>query len=165
MAPFPPALKPAARSAYRAMLRASRITFQGDPARHVQMLTAVRQTFSSPSLTPPAPASASSSSSSSSSSSPSVSATSPSQQAPPLVEDIPEEEVAKRIEEWHAAARYLRSNIVQGVQSDQGTWKLRVTSDTELGDNASIKSPPKLPTTPFPNRNRRRKCSDAATSA
>lgn len=66
---------------------------------------------------------------------------------------------------------------MQGVKGDDGAWseylgyccvdktksypELRVTEHTELGDNASIKNPPKLPTTPFPNRNRR-KCSDAA---
>ena len=42
--------------------------------------------------------------------------------------------------------------------------ELRVTEHTELGDNASVKNPPKLPTTPFPNRNRR-KCSDAAPAS
>ncbi|OCF30614.1 hypothetical protein I316_07742 [Kwoniella heveanensis BCC8398] len=146
MAPFPPALKAAARSAYRAMMRASRVTFQGDPARHLQMVTAVRQTFSSPSLTPPPPGSAST-----------VTRDAPSE---PLVEEIEESEIAKRIEEWQEAARYLRKNIVQGVLDERGNWKLRVTDQTELGDNASIKNPPKLPTTPFPNRNRR-KCGDA----
>ena len=35
-----------------------------------------------------------------------------------------------------------------------------MTPDTELGDNASVRDPPKLPTTPFPNRNRR-KCGEA----
>lgn len=40
---------------------------------------------------------------------------------------------------------------------------LRVTEDTELGDNLTIKEPPILPTTPFPNRNKRRRRTPAPT--
>ncbi|KAE8538710.1 hypothetical protein D1P53_005073 [Cryptococcus gattii VGV] len=145
MAKFPAALKPAARSAYREVLRAARITFQGDPSRHYALLTALRATFSSPTLTPP------------------PSASSPS--AIPISEEsVGVDEIVKRITEWKELARFLKKNVVQGVKGDDGAWKLRVTEHTELGDNASIKNPPKLPTTPFPNRNRR-KCSDAATAS
>ncbi|WWC96005.1 hypothetical protein V866_002872 [Kwoniella sp. B9012] len=144
---FPASLKPAARSAYRSMLRASRITFNGDPTRHVQMLSVLRQTFSSPSLTPPQPGSAELRSS-------------PDATFQPVVEEQVEEgEIQKRIEEWKETAQFLRKNVVQGVQDEDGTWKLRVTDETELGDNATIKEPPKLPSTPFPNRNKRR-CTD-----
>ncbi|WVQ65876.1 uncharacterized protein L199_004054 [Kwoniella botswanensis] len=144
---FPASLKPAARSAYRSMLRASRITFNGDPTRHVQMLSVLRQTFSSPSLTPPQPGSAELRSS-------------PDATFQPIVEEQVEEgEIKKRIEEWKETAQFLRKNVVQGVQDEDGTWKLRVTDETELGDNATIKEPPKLPSTPFPNRNKRR-CTD-----
>ncbi|WWD04768.1 hypothetical protein V865_002839 [Kwoniella europaea PYCC6329] len=144
---FPASLKPAARSAYRSMLRASRITFNGDPTRHVQMLSVLRQTFSSPSLTPPQPGSAELRSS-------------PEATFQPIVEEQVEEgEIKKRIEEWKETAQFLRKNVVQGVQDEDGTWKLRVTDETELGDNATIKEPPKLPSTPFPNRNKRR-CTD-----
>jgi hypothetical protein len=45
-------------------------------------------------------------------------------------------------------ADVLRKNIVQAVKvedgqdnGDQGTWKLRITKDTELGSNDSIKNP------------------------
>ncbi|KIR57282.1 hypothetical protein I315_00447 [Cryptococcus gattii Ru294] len=134
MAKFPAALKPAARSAYREVLRAARITFQ-----------ALRATFSSPTLTPPPSASSSSA-------------------IPISEESVGVDEIVKRITEWKELARFLKKNIVQGVKGDDGAWKLRVTEHTELGDNASIKNPPKLPTTPFPNRNRR-KCSDAATAS
>ncbi|KAK6908287.1 hypothetical protein I203_102288 [Kwoniella mangroviensis CBS 8507] len=141
---FPAALKPAARSAYRSMLRASRITFNGDPTRHVQMLSVLRQTFSSPSLTPPQPGSAELRSS-------------PEATFQPIIEEqVEESEIQKRIEEWKETAQFLRKNVVQGVQDEDGTWKLRVTDETELGDNATIKEPPKLPSTPFPNRNKRR---------
>ncbi|WRT67691.1 uncharacterized protein IL334_004663 [Kwoniella shivajii] len=146
---FPASLKPAARSAYRSMLRASRITFQGDPIRHVQMLSVLRQTFSSPSLTPPSPGSAELSTPSKAS-------------FDPIIEQdkVKEDEIQQRIQEWNEAAKFLRQNVVQGVQDQDGTWKLRVTDETELGNNETIKEPPQLPTTPFPNRNKRR-CSDS----
>ncbi|WWD18393.1 hypothetical protein CI109_102843 [Kwoniella shandongensis] len=134
---FPASLAPAARSAYRSVLRSARVTFQGDPARHLALITALRSTFSSPTLTPP------------------TSQTTTDQ-------PIGEAEISKRIEEWKEAAVFLRKNVVQGEETGDGTWKLRVTKDTELGDNASIRDPPKLPTTPFPNRNKRR-CGDAAS--
>lgn len=41
------------------------------------------------------------------------------------------------------------------------TPELRVTKDTDLGDNETIKAPKPMPITPFPNRNRRRrKCGE-----
>ncbi|ORZ03844.1 hypothetical protein BCR43DRAFT_467629 [Syncephalastrum racemosum] len=36
-------------------------------------------------------------------------------------------------------ASLLRRNVVQGVSEGEGTFKLRITKDTELGDNDSIK--------------------------
>lgn len=44
-------------------------------------------------------------------------------------------------------AEFLRKNVVQAVKvSEQGdeTWKIRLTKDTELGDNESIKNPPPI---------------------
>lgn len=35
--------------------------------------------------------------------------------------------------------------------------ELRITEDTELGDNEDNRLSPKLPTTPFPNRERQRR--------
>ncbi|KAK1925375.1 hypothetical protein DB88DRAFT_483737 [Papiliotrema laurentii] len=145
MASFPAHLVPAARSAYRAVLRASRITFQGDQARRVALNSTVRQTFSSPTLTPP----------------PSPSAPAAKQaQGSEAAEQVSPEEVEKRIGEWKEVAAFLRKNVVQGQLDETGAYRLRVTPDTELGDNASVRDPPKLPTTPFPNRNRR-KCGEA----
>ncbi|KIY66298.1 hypothetical protein CYLTODRAFT_455519 [Cylindrobasidium torrendii FP15055 ss-10] len=44
-------------------------------------------------------------------------------------------------------AQFLRKNIIQGVRDteDEERWRLRLTKDTELGDNDSIKAPPPLP--------------------
>ena len=95
-----------------------------------------------------------------------------------------EHELEKRIGEWKEIALFLRRNVVQGEQGEDGSFRmfppslpmtsgqycglmtgLRVTEDTELGDNETIKVPPKLPTTPFPNRNRRRRRTAASTEA
>ncbi len=43
--------------------------------------------------------------------------------------------------------------------------ELRITPQTELGDNASIKSPPVLSTTPFPNRRKRARRATAVEGA
>ncbi|WOO77329.1 Mitochondrial zinc maintenance protein 1, mitochondrial [Vanrija pseudolonga] len=138
MSAFPQALKPAARSAYRAVLRASRQTFHADPARHSAMVTTARGVFASPTLTGDKPP------------------------PPPLEGPAPdlssEAELAKRIQEWNEVALFLRRNVVQGrLDESSGTYKLRVTHDTEIGDNEDIKKPAVLPVTPFPNRGKRRR--------
>lgn len=92
---FPASLKPAARSAYRSVVRAARVTFQDDPARFAQLINAVRPTFESPTLTDPAKP-----------------------PPPPLEGPAPDlsapEEIAKRIQEWQEVAVFLRKNVVQG---------------------------------------------------
>ncbi|KAL7423304.1 hypothetical protein Q5752_002605 [Cryptotrichosporon argae] len=151
---IPASLRPAARSAYRAVLRSARLTFNGDPQRYVALHTALRSTFTSPTLRAPGAGAAEAA---------------PDPLLAPVdtqVDYASEAELAKRIAEWDEVARFLRRNVVQGVQQDSGSFRLRVTPDTELGDNATIKSPPQLPVTPFPNRNRRRrKCGDEGAGA
>ncbi|KAL1412936.1 hypothetical protein Q8F55_000685 [Vanrija albida] len=143
---IPAALRAPARSAYRSVLRASRQTFHNDPERHAAMVTTVRGVFLSPTLTGARPP------------------------PPPLEGEAPdlssEAELAKRIAEWNEVALFLRRNVVQGrLDEASGTYKLRVTNDTEIGDNEDIKKPVVLPTTPFPNRGKRRgqqpKCGEA----
>ena len=152
MSPFPKTLLPAARSAYRSVLRASRITFANDTPRRIQMDMAVRQTFSSPTLTspysPPSPEEAS--------------------------KELTEADYAKKLQDWVEVAQFLRRNVVQGEMDETGSYRksllksspasslttgLRVTPDTDLGDNTTVKNPAPMPTTPFPNR--RRKCGEA----
>ncbi|TXT13521.1 hypothetical protein VHUM_00888 [Vanrija humicola] len=138
MSTFPAAIRPAARSAYRAVLRAARQTFANDPARHAAMVGTAREVFASPTLStgPPPP--------------------------PPLEGPAPDpasaEELGKRVQEWQDVALFLRRNVVQGrLDEASGTYKLRVTNDTEIGDNEDIKKPAVLPVTPFPNRGKRRR--------
>ncbi|GFZ45288.1 hypothetical protein JCM24511_03014 [Saitozyma sp. JCM 24511] len=164
MSGIPASLRPAARSAYREVLRAARVTFQGDAPRRLALTHAVRQTFSSPTLTPP---SQSQPSASASSSAPPRSAPGPAGSTASADPAPSPEELAKRIEEWREVAVFLRRNVVQGVKDEEGAYRLRVTEHTELGDNASIRDASALPVTPFPNRNRnrRRKSSDESTAS
>ena len=149
---FPATLRPAARSAYRAVLRSARLTFHGDPVRHAQMLAVVRETFQSPTLTAPTLNSAA--------------PKKPSLEDAEPVDPASPDELAKRVNEWIEVAAFLRRNVVQGeLDEKKGTYKLRVTADTELGDNETIKAPPVLPVTPFPNRNRRRRRQAQADAA
>ncbi|RSH88152.1 uncharacterized protein EHS24_000679 [Apiotrichum porosum] len=146
---IPSTLLPAARSAYRNVLRSARATFHNDPPRHAAMVVAVRETFASPTLTRPGAELPP----------PTLNEAT----GEPIVVDLSSpEELQKRINEWNEVATFLRRNVVQGRQDDQGVYKLRVTKDTDLGDNDTIKEPAVMPVTPFPNRGKRRakKCGE-----
>lgn len=116
---IPASLAPAARSAYREVLRAARTTFQGDPTRHIALVTALRATFESPTLTAPTS---------------SVAHSAPKPKRRSLLrkekaEGVPEvdpaspEELAKRIQEWKDVAEFLRRNVVQGrLNEETGTY-------------------------------------------
>lgn len=115
---IPANLAPAARSAYRDVLRAARTTFQGDPARHVALVTALRATFESPTLTAPTGTVA-------------HSPPKPKRRSllrkkeveEPQVDPTSPEELAKRIQEWKDVAEFLRRNVVQGQLDEQtGTY-------------------------------------------
>lgn len=90
------------------------------------------------------------------------------------------DEYGKKLDHWAEVAQMLRTNIVQakaieakgqdtygGCPSLPYLWhppdtngtppELRITPFTELGDNSTISKPKPLPTTPFPNRGKRRK--------
>lgn len=141
------------------------LTLIGDLPRRIALDQTARGAFSSPTLVVPA------------ASTPDSAVTAPEAEEAP----VSIEELQKRIEEWNEIAAFLRKNIVQGEKDESGSYsestsilillcpgeviaadeeELRVTSDTELGSNETVKEPPKLPTTPFPNRNRR-KCGEA----
>jgi hypothetical protein len=145
------------------------------------MVQAVRQTFISPTLTPPKPTTPRAAEPTSCSSAPTPP---PPVEETPVEEEVSEAELENRIGEWKEIALFLRRNVVQGEQGEDGSFRmspfllldylpvvkyfelmigLRVTEDTELGDNLTIKEPPILPTTPFPNRNKRRRRTPAPT--
>jgi len=48
--------------------------------------------------------------------------------------------IAELIATAESAEKFLRCNIVQGVQTDRGTYRLRITEDTELQNNAPLPS-------------------------
>ncbi|KAJ7470602.1 RF-1 domain-containing protein [Mycena latifolia] len=57
-------------------------------------------------------------------------------------------------------AAILRKNFVQAARLDGDTWRVRITKDTELGSNETIKNPPVIET----SRRARKKEKDAQTS-
>ena len=46
--------------------------------------------------------------------------------------------IAELISMAESAEKFLRHNVVQGVQTDESTFRLRITEDTELQDNAKL---------------------------
>ncbi|KAJ9092672.1 hypothetical protein QFC21_006737 [Naganishia friedmannii] len=183
---MPAHLVPEARSTYRALLRASSITFAGDKPNQSQFRSIIRATFASPTLssplaknTPPPPPPVEKPQTPCESYAASLDDRSSSSLEEKDVQQMSEAEYQERLKHWREVAAILRQNVVQGrkiekkesreqvvenkeqaegATGEDGTvWKLRITPDTELGDNTTIRAPPKLPTTPFPNRERRRR--------
>ncbi|GAA5848609.1 hypothetical protein JCM8547_004572 [Rhodosporidiobolus lusitaniae] len=118
-----------AASAYRALLRAQRITFKGDDfalkAAHAQTriifnrfipsASASVSPFSADPSLPPAP------------------------DLKPKEGELTSEEVDEHIAGALEIAQYLRTNVVQGVKTADGNYALRIHKDTERGDNDTIK--------------------------
>ncbi|GAA5968274.1 hypothetical protein JCM11641_003790 [Rhodosporidiobolus odoratus] len=119
-----------AASAYRALLRAQRLTFKGDDfalkAAHHQ----TRIIFSR--FIPSASASLSPFKSD-----PSFGA--PPELKPAEGEELTPEKVDEHIDGAVEIAKFLRTNVVQGVRTDEGNYALRIHEETERGDNDSIK--------------------------
>ena len=93
----------------------------GDPTRHLAMVQAVRQTFASPTLTPPKPNTPRAPEPTSCSSAP---APPPPVEETPVEEEVSEAELEKRIGEWKEIALFLRRNVVQGEQGEDGTFRM-----------------------------------------
>ncbi|GAA6020102.1 hypothetical protein JCM11491_006398 [Sporobolomyces phaffii] len=119
-----------AASAYRALLRAQRFTFKGDElalkAAHIQTRVLFGRFIPSASASKsPFPAD-------------------PHVQVPDLKPDSAEltsETVDQHIEGAFEIATYLRRNVVQGRRTEEGNYALRITEETERGDNDTIKQP------------------------
>ncbi|KDN49432.1 hypothetical protein RSAG8_02134, partial [Rhizoctonia solani AG-8 WAC10335] len=108
-----PALKSSARSAYRALFRASGATFAGDD----RVLYAFRDKVRTETVVGR-------------------------QEADPA-------EYEARVKHAFEVADVLKKNVVQAEKQGEGedtAWKLRVTSDTELGSNEGVKAPYSRPT-------------------
>ncbi|GAA5995406.1 hypothetical protein JCM5350_001057 [Sporobolomyces pararoseus] len=119
-----------AASAYRALLRAQRFTFKGDDlalkAAHLQTRVLFGRFIPSASASKsPFPID-------------------PSLRVPDLKPESSEltaEKVDQHIEGAFEIATYLRRNVVQGRRTEEGNYALRITEETERGDNDSIKQP------------------------
>lgn len=46
--------------------------------------------------------------------------------------------ISELISMAESADKFLRHNVVQGIQTDRSTFRLRITEDTELQDNAKL---------------------------
>jgi len=97
----------------------------GDPTRHLAMVQAVRQTFISPTLTPPKPSTPRAAEPTSCSSGP---VPPPPVEDKPVEEEVSEVELEKRIAEWKEIALFLRRNVVQGEQGEDGSFRMSPTS-------------------------------------
>ncbi|GAA5862235.1 hypothetical protein JCM3774_004833 [Rhodotorula dairenensis] len=126
-----------AAAAYRALLRAQRLTFKGDEfalkAAHQQTRVLFNRFIPSASA----------------SRSPfSATMTADSSLPPPSL--APEGELTPAKVDEHIAgafeiAAFLRKNVVQGIRTDEGNYSLRIHDETERGDNDSIKKKAEIP--------------------
>jgi hypothetical protein len=85
------------------------------------MVQAVRQTFISPTLTPPKPTTPRAAEPTSCSSAPTPP---PPVEETPVEEEVSEAELEKRIGEWKEIALFLRRNVVQGEQGEDGSFRM-----------------------------------------
>ncbi|GAA6008979.1 hypothetical protein JCM10207_004053 [Rhodosporidiobolus poonsookiae] len=119
-----------AASAYRALLRAQRLTFKGDDfalqAAHQQTRILFNRFIPSASTT-----------------------SSPFQPANPLLPppelkpgeaELTSDQVDDHIAGAFEIAEFLRKNVVQGVRNAEGNFALRIHEETERGDNDTIKN-------------------------
>ncbi|SCV68981.1 BQ2448_2001 [Microbotryum intermedium] len=109
-----------AASAYRALLRAQRITFKGDDYALQKAHQQTRILFNK--FLPSASA---------------LQQAGPSSERPSLSST----EIDEHIQSAHEIAAYLRKNVVQGIRNEEGNYTLRFTEETERGDNSTIKAP------------------------
>ncbi|KAI5480325.1 hypothetical protein MNV49_001284 [Pseudohyphozyma bogoriensis] len=103
---------------HQALLRATRITFANDTYALRASRVQSRQLLAR--ISP----------------SPSISSTIPSDQRLTTADQVDEHILAVG-----QVAEYLRKNVVQGVRKDDGVYALRITEETERGDNDTIKAP------------------------
>jgi hypothetical protein len=89
------------------------------------MVSAVRQTFISPTLTPPKPNTPRAPEPTSCSSASDPTPPPPVQETPVETEEnVSYEDLEKRIGEWREIALFLRRNVVQGEQGEDGSYRM-----------------------------------------
>ncbi|GAA5911014.1 Mzm1p [Sporobolomyces salmoneus] len=124
-----------AASAYRALLRAQRFTFKGDDlalrAAHLQTRVLFNRFIPSASSATQSPFSPTTANS--------TIAKLP--ELKPREEELTEEKINEHIEGAFEIATYLRRNVVQGRRTEEGNYALRITEETERGDNETIRQP------------------------
>ncbi|GAA5830357.1 hypothetical protein JCM11251_001321 [Rhodosporidiobolus azoricus] len=119
-----------AASAYRALLRAQRLTFKGDDLALKAAHQQTRVLFNR--FIPSASASVSPFQ-------PDSSLLPPPTLKPAEGEELTPEKVDEHIKGAFEIAQFLKTNVVQGVRNDQGNYSLRIHEHTERGDNDTIK--------------------------
>lgn len=87
------------------------------------MVSAARDTFLSPTLTPPKPATPRAPEPTSCSSASTPPPPPPVEVTPEVETDVTYEELEKRIGEWKEIALFLRRNVVQGEQTEDGSYR------------------------------------------
>ena len=87
------------------------------------MVSVVRQTFTSPTLTPPKPTTPRQAEPTSCSSASEPAPPPPVEEVKEEEKDISADELEKRIAEWKEIALFLRRNVVQGEQGEDGSYR------------------------------------------
>ncbi|GAA5878429.1 hypothetical protein JCM16303_002771 [Sporobolomyces ruberrimus] len=119
-----------AAAAYRSLLRAQRFTFKGDElalktAHHQTRVLFGRFIPSASASKSPFP----------------VDTSIKVPDLKPESAELTPEKVNEHIEGAFEIAQYLRRNVVQGRRTEEGNYALRITEETERGDNDTIKQP------------------------
>ncbi|GJN88563.1 hypothetical protein Rhopal_001529-T1 [Rhodotorula paludigena] len=141
-----------AASAYRALIRAQRLTFKGDEYALKAAYQQTRILFNRF-----VPSASTSLSPFNSSAQRSAFELKPS-------EDLTSESVDQQIDGAFEVATFFRRNVVQGAKNDEGNFVLRIHDETERGDNDTIKQKkvPEIPADNLKVRRRRRRNQGAA---
>lgn len=88
------------------------------------MVSAVRQTFLSPTLTPPKPTTPREPEPTSCGSASTPPAPPPTEDVQESEKDVTPEDIEKRIGEWREIALFLRRNVVQGERGEDGSYRM-----------------------------------------
>ncbi|KAJ9118121.1 hypothetical protein QFC22_004022, partial [Naganishia vaughanmartiniae] len=144
---MPAHLVPEARSTYRALLRASSITFAGDKPNQTQFRSIIRATFASPTLSsplaknssppPPPPPPAEKLQTPCETYAASLDDRSSSSLVEKDVQQMSEAEYQERLKHWREVAVILRQNVVQGKKVEKKESREQVAESREQAEGAT----------------------------